>query len=317
MTILRRTVQSSLFLSVSICALLGVGAPAGAVTVGQRCISNSGGPTTQFQSAVSGGNSYVSPMTGVITRWGTDRTTGGDIVTQLITGKNLGLTGWTVFSASGLTETPTGVVTESDVRMPISAGDSIGITYSFGGGSFCSTIDSGNQVDYDSGGGTASPGDSFVGTAATGYLSPVWANVEPDADSDGYGDETQDKCPQSAALQNPCPVLTISHRLAAAKGAISITAAANLDTSLTATASVKVRKLGSRKSATITFASPAIAFAGGQIRLIRLKLPARVTNALAATKKSKKLKFTVTMSGRGLANTASSVKSISLAGTKK
>jgi hypothetical protein len=48
-----------------------------------------------------------------------------------------------------------------------------------------------------------------------------------------------------------------------------------------------------------------------------LKLPSRVTSALAAMKKSKKLKVTVTLSGNGIANTATSVKSISLPGTKR
>jgi len=34
---------------------------------------------------------------------------------------------------------------------------------------------------------------------------PVTATVEPDADHDGYGDESQDRCPQSAAFQSDCP----------------------------------------------------------------------------------------------------------------
>src|SRR5262249_18308967 len=40
--------------------------------------------------------------------------------------------------------------------------------------------------------------------------SPVVAVIEPDADGDGYGDETQDKCPQSAATAAPCPAVTTS-----------------------------------------------------------------------------------------------------------
>jgi hypothetical protein len=31
------------------------------------------------------------------------------------------------------------------------------------------------------------------------------ADVEPDADQDGYGDETQDLCPTSATTALPCP----------------------------------------------------------------------------------------------------------------
>jgi RTX calcium-binding nonapeptide repeat (4 copies) len=33
----------------------------------------------------------------------------------------------------------------------------------------------------------------------------IAANVEPDSDRDGFGDETQDQCPTDAAIQGPCP----------------------------------------------------------------------------------------------------------------
>ena len=34
------------------------------------------------------------------------------------------------------------------------------------------------------------------------------ADIEADADKDGYGDETQDQCPTNAATQGPCPPVT-------------------------------------------------------------------------------------------------------------
>jgi hypothetical protein len=53
-------------------------------------------------------------------------------------------------------------------------------------------------------------GDHPVGTEATyqttcGLEVMVQGTVEPDADSDGFGDETQDLCPTNAALQTACP----------------------------------------------------------------------------------------------------------------
>jgi hypothetical protein len=48
--------------------------------------------------------------------------------------------------------------------------------------------------------------------ALVGIGVPVVARVEPDQDNDGYGDETQDGCPASSALQTPCPLLTVSAR---------------------------------------------------------------------------------------------------------
>jgi uncharacterized repeat protein (TIGR01451 family) len=52
-----------------------------------------------------------------------------------------------------------------------------------------------------------SPADGATATSSstifgTDFLFNV--DVEPDADHDGYGDETQDQCPEDAALQGPC-----------------------------------------------------------------------------------------------------------------
>jgi hypothetical protein len=52
--------------------------------------------------------------------------------------------------------------------------------------------------------GERKPFDGIVGLGV-----PVVARVEADRDKDGYGDETQDGCPASAALQTPCPVLSV------------------------------------------------------------------------------------------------------------
>ena len=38
------------------------------------------------------------------------------------------------------------------------------------------------------------------------FLLNLAATVEPDADHDTFGDETQDQCPTNAATQGPCPV---------------------------------------------------------------------------------------------------------------
>jgi hypothetical protein len=54
-------------------------------------------------------------------------------------------------------------------------------------------------------------GDVAVGETrtATGpfpnYRVNVSATIEPDADRDGYGDETQDRCPTDPSTQGPCP----------------------------------------------------------------------------------------------------------------
>ena len=70
------------------------------------------------------------------------------------------------------------------------------------------------------------PGESFIdlqpGLADGGMgtfvaeADPLRLNIsavlEPDADQDGFGDETQDQCPANAATQGPCPVTAVTHK---------------------------------------------------------------------------------------------------------
>jgi hypothetical protein len=56
------------------------------------------------------------------------------------------------------------------------------------------------------------PGDIPIGGNAIGggmpdTALPVQVTIEPDADGDGFGDETQDACPTSALLQTACPTI--------------------------------------------------------------------------------------------------------------
>ena len=106
--------------------------------------------------------------------------------------------------------------TVADARMQVQAGERLamhGLPFSFGGTNypgfefFCESPGSGSVLG-------AVVGDVALGTTGTfmggpeGRI-PLVAVIEADADHDGYGDETQDRCPQSAALQTPCPVIVL------------------------------------------------------------------------------------------------------------
>jgi hypothetical protein len=56
-------------------------------------------------------------------------------------------------------------------------------------------------------GADPAPGEtrSAVGAPDPVTLLNVSAVLEPDADGDGFGDETQDQCPTNATTQGPCP----------------------------------------------------------------------------------------------------------------
>jgi hypothetical protein len=91
-------------------------------------------------------------------------------------------------------------------RLSIAAGDRIGFDHStalhtctngntFGQARWNPPLGDGEQAD-----------ERGTGLAGGACETPVQATVEPDADRDGYGDETQDQCPTDAAFQGPCPV---------------------------------------------------------------------------------------------------------------
>ena len=89
-------------------------------------------------------------------------------------------------------------------------------------------------------------GGSFEGAAALGearrvkgeigFGVPLMVTVEDDRDDDGYGDETQDKCPKSADHHADCPVPAVSASAAARQRSILVRAGVS--------AAAKVQVLG-------------------------------------------------------------------------
>jgi hypothetical protein len=119
-------------------------------------------------------------------------------------------------SAAVSVPAPEGVY-EFQVRMPVKAGDLIGLdTLDVPGGQ---TV----GIFHNSGSSATDLVSSWVPPLADGETraptSPtvshlellVNADLEPDADADGYGDQTQDACPSQAEAHGPCvPTTTIT-----------------------------------------------------------------------------------------------------------
>jgi hypothetical protein len=107
--------------------------------------------------------------------------------------------------ATGPTETPaTNAISTFDVRFPIQTGDALGIDCCDGSAYFF-TPSTGvapwlwnpRLVD----GEEPRPGLLFP----SDYELLINADIEPDEDGDGFGDETQDQCPTDASTQGQCP----------------------------------------------------------------------------------------------------------------
>jgi uncharacterized repeat protein (TIGR01451 family) len=98
----------------------------------------------------------------------------------------------------------TGAPEAFPVRLPIAAGQGIAMWSADGYDCGFSTSDAGDQVLFN---GDPEPGAGTSISAQDGGMNervPLQATIEPDADGDGFGDETQDQCPSDAASHAPC-----------------------------------------------------------------------------------------------------------------
>jgi len=280
-----------------------------ATLIGQpNCATDvGGGPPTMFQGTSSPSVSYVIPSSGVITRWGVNRVGYmSEGLTTALLAERSGNT-FTIVAGSAYERAESNVKSEWPTRMPAKTGQYFGVSGYNSSITLCQTNDANDEIRYD--GSFDYVGAVFAGIAIPQNQAMVWASLEPDADSDGYGDETQDKCPQSAAYIDACPVLSIGQQLAFKKNTISVLATATVDAQLTATATVKLPKSGKSKARTVTIKGKPAAFKAGKLKTIKLKLPSSVKDALKA---KKKLSATVSLTGNGLANTATASAKVKL-----
>jgi hypothetical protein len=203
-------------LSAGALALVAPAMASAAVTIGAN-LSNTpqnqntcAGPTPDPSKAScglvalsEGGFSQAAQSDGVVTRW---RVAGGSgpMIFRVVRPQANG--DYLLISSSAV-ETPanTGVVT-FNTRQAIQAGDYVGVelesataTVGVDTGEPPSSTIAASFLGPEPDGSTVTP-QVFPG--ARGYLN---ADVEPDADHDGFGDETQDQCPTNATVQGPCP----------------------------------------------------------------------------------------------------------------
>jgi hypothetical protein len=191
--------------------LLALPAPASAATTVGQAPPTAGtsfncSPGMGAQLSVSSGNPYVVPSGGgVVTRWRSSA---------------LGTVAFQVFRQAGSTHslvaedqrTIGGTLTEFEVRIPVSGADQIGLKMPGPGqvpGCLYETSNAGDIIGVTSNGPV---GSTVTFSEAPGYRFNVAADVEPDADQDDFGDETQDLCPTDASKQTDCtaPETTIT-----------------------------------------------------------------------------------------------------------
>jgi hypothetical protein len=158
------------------------------------------------QRGVSSGAPYFVPAGGgVITSW---QHFGGLTVGsgRLLAWRPAGGTSLTLAGRSDLESFSAGVVTTFATRIPVSGGELLGLRVQTE--ATCLFDASGPANLYSNNGLGApdpAPGETQnLNMSTMGERINVSATLEPDADGDGFGDETQDQCPGEAGTQNGC-----------------------------------------------------------------------------------------------------------------
>ena len=310
---MRRTGTAVLTVSFALGALvLGAPSPASAAATdfGNGCSTVSGSTNTTTVYIYNGATNPLpagAPQTGVITKARfTLPSVPGTLPFEV---KVLRATGapnqFTVVAQSGTVNVGSGTQTYA-VRVPVTAGDLLGVSgYA---GLYCSTGDAGDvtgQVGAD-----LAVGATAVFTTASGVAIPLVATVEPDADHDGYGDITQDGCPQSAAFQGPCPAVVVRSLPTTRGSSITVLVTTNNAASVTVTGLAKVDGKKIKLKSRTTSVNP------GDLAQIKVKLPRALKRALAGLPSRRSIKVTFTTSATdAIGRVTTSKSSVKLPGT--
>jgi hypothetical protein len=293
-------------------------AASAATTIGDSCIGNTQeGVKTLVQLSQAGSTPQGAPEAGVITKWGVSVIPypGGISEKLKVLRPAAGKNTFTVVSESTIQPVAGGVNT-FDTRLPIQAGDRIGVVSPSVGTIYCNKEGGSAPTDVM---GTV-VGDSVVNsTVAFGEeieaQAAVTATIEKDADGDGFGDETQDKCPQNAAVQIPCPVLNLDAiSQPPGKTAVRILVTSGLDSSITvsATAKLPAKTKKAKASAQAKLAPISQLVTPGHFAIYTMNFPKSLKDSLASLPRKKSLALTVTVAGKTIDGVASSQKKLTV-----
>jgi hypothetical protein len=268
------TVRTRVLTAAALSAALaaGVGAwlggsalAAGTIVVGQTtdnaisCDQAGEHPTILQRAWTAGGPDYTAPSPGVITSFSSGQD--GSSYRGLVLRPTGAADQYSLVGKSVEGETAGSGIVTVPARISVLAGDKIALQVltDAGTASRCyvaSPTDYATQslpaaaFDPDAAGATADfSGISPVGNQAVNLS----AELEPDADGDGYGDETQDLCPTDAARQDACPTIPPTPTPPATTSTPPVTTPATApDTTLVGA----VKKKLTKRVITLTFTSP-------------------------------------------------------------
>jgi hypothetical protein len=289
-------------------ALLGTTSASASTEVGNTCpvdVGRENATELQLSKAAGSATPIAVPAAGVVTSWKVTIPPTDAVVVQRMR----------VFRPAGnpneftaVAETPYEVLPPGSnvtaTRIAVQPGDRIGAYGPFGTVT-CLTANPDDVMGTFT--GDALVGETHTFTPSSGEQVAISALVEPDRDGDGYGDETQDRCPEKAALQTPCPTIALEAFPIVLKRSVLVLVSASSESSVQVFGQVgwKPRhKGGALASKTPKPAAPTGVIAGlsggtltvkpGEIARFNVKLPSSVKRQLRQIPPGKSLKGTIT-----------------------
>jgi hypothetical protein len=167
---------------------------------------------TTYLVTGSVGNSYTVPFAGVISHWSFQTGSSAPASVRLKVGRATASTDLSsgtdllVSGESAFEVPPASSLNTYATRVSVQQGDFLGLYLGGGGSVQCSDGSSSTgYVDHFNNSEVLAGTSALFARETEGQIE-VAAVLEPDADHDGFGDESQDQCPSNAGTQAPCPV---------------------------------------------------------------------------------------------------------------
>ncbi len=293
---MKRGLRSGVLTAVTGLCLITASTASAATEFGDTCVGAGGAPGDYTITTLTGSSPTLpltAPSAGVITKVKVNSAieipVPYPVTVKLL--RSAGGNKYSVIGGQSLNVSPG--VTVADARIPVQAGDKLGVhgdAFNYGGevihvSPYCVGVEGelGALV------GDAANGSTVEFFEAAPARTPLAAVIEPDADNDGYGDETQDKCPQSAATQVACPAVTLSASATTKKGLARILVTTNLQATVTVAGTVK---LGKGKPAKLSGGTQIVA--PGTLAKFTLLFPKKLREALKSLPSKRTLTLSVT-----------------------
>lgn len=277
-----------------------------ATEIGSNCAASSVAANyTMLQLSQAGGAPLAAPAAGVVTKWKVNSAVAfppGFTLSERLR----------VFRATGvpnefqtITESSPGAIASGvntfETHLPVQAGDRFGAFAPASPASavfICPTTSAEDKFGIKE--GDVPPGAKATYTPIEKNQVALSVTIEPDADNDGFGDETQDKCPRSAKLQTECPLISLASFGVASRNSALMLVASSSSTPVTVAATVtvpgKTKKGKKGKAKTLKLTGGTQTVAPGQLAQFVVAYSVPLKAALTALSPKKSLALTVSTS---------------------